>query len=51
MKGYYLAIAGTCEEELKCTACAKEFGVDNIMHDYLTASFTADLNFTFELLM
>jgi ribulose-bisphosphate carboxylase large chain len=43
IKGHYLNVtAGTCEEMLKRAQCAKEFGVPIIMHDYLTAGFTAN---------
>ena len=43
VKGHYLnATAATSEEMIKRAACAKDFGVPIIMHDYLTGGFTTN---------
>lgn len=40
------ATAGTCEEMLIRALCARELRVTIVMHDYLTARFTANTRFT-----
>jgi ribulose-bisphosphate carboxylase large chain len=43
IKGHYLNVtSGTAEEMLKRAQVAKELGVPIIMHDYITAGFTAN---------
>ena len=43
VKGHYLnATAGHVDEMLKRAQCAKELGMPIVMHDYLTAGFTAN---------
>jgi len=43
IKGHYLnATAGNCDEMIKRAVVAKELGMPIVMHDYLTAGFTAN---------
>jgi ribulose-bisphosphate carboxylase large chain len=43
VKGHYLnCTAATSEEVIKRAACAKDFGVPIVMHDYLTGGFTTN---------
>jgi ribulose-bisphosphate carboxylase large chain len=43
IKGHYLnATAGNVDEMIKRAVCAKELGMPIVMHDYLTAGFTAN---------